>query len=764
MTEYQNRTSPAHSGCRTDTERFIKNPLIEEIISKLAQEEAGKRQYYRPVYSIHKWWARRPGTLFRAIILLAACPRYRGSLFHLQANHSLSNSSPFFQDHDLHHLTILDPFMGGGTTLVEANRMGAKVIGSDINPVSYWITRETLKTIDIEKLRAYFCELKDTAGVQIQSLYRTRCVHCSHQADTMHVFWVRAIPCLQCHRQIHLFKRTLLNEGASRNRPVSHSNPATAFCPYCLTLSIWNGRDEILCSQCRLTFQPDIATYSDGYYTCPHCSSEKLSLLQTIRAGERLRETLVAIEYWCKRCRERLYKSPDEDDLQLLRHAENEYEQRKESLLIPYQRIPEGSSSRRWRQHGYEYYRDVFNPRQLLAFNLLFEAIRQIDEPEYRNAFITIFSNSLEYNNMMTPYNFPHRKLHHLFNYHALPLTTTPVENVVWGAFEEGAGTFFNCYHRYERAKVYCERPYDKYKDGKGVIHTSFAQSEYIAAEPVSDFKQLSLTQRGALLLCGDSAHMPSIPSQSVDLVVTDPPYYDNIHYSELSNFFYVWLSLLVENTHFKNSLVQSEKEAIVNPGMGKDESEYQELLTSVFRECHRVLKDEGQLIFTFHHTKWRAWWTIYESIWQSGFRLIDFFPVKTEYKVNPHIRNKQSLDMDMVLICQKQAQPFTILSNSLEDALKRALNALNEACPPELNRLFLHFVGELLRSASCADDILQPSYEWFEQALKYFDALAGKYQHTSLPESGLDHAQLRLFEKQEAYEKEQHPASRNRV
>jgi len=734
--------------------RIIENPFIEEIISKLAQEEAGKRQYYRPVYSIHKWWARRPGTLFRAIILLASCPEYRSHLFQSQATHSLSDKSPFFQDHDLHHLTILDPFMGGGTTLVEANRMGAKVIGSDINPVSYWTTRESLKPIDLEKLRSYFCDLQESAGEPIQSLYRTRCVHCSQEADTMHAFWVRAIPCLQCRNHVHLFKRTLLNEGASRNRPVSPSNPATAFCPHCFALNRWDGHRETKCLDCQCSFHPETATYGDGYYTCKHCSSEKLSLLQTIRAGNRLHETLVAIEYWCGRCRKRLYKSPDEEDLQSLKRIEEEYERHKETLIIPHQMIPEGSSSRRWREHGFRCYRDLFNFRQILAFNLLFDAIRQIQEPEYRNAFTTVFSNSLEYNNMMTPYNFPHRKLHHLFNYHALPLTTTPVENAVWGAFEEGAGTFFNCYHRYERAKTYCMRPYDKFKNCRGEIHTSYAHSERIDAKFVSDFAQLTHTKRGALLLCGDSAHMPDVPDQSVDLIITDPPYYDNVHYSELSNFFYVWLSLLVDHPHFKAELVQSDKEAIVNAGMGKGESEYQMLLTSVFKECHRVLKDEGRLIFTFHHTKWRAWWTIYESIQHSGFRLIDYFPVKTEYKVNPHIRNKQSLDMDMVLVCQKQSQLFSVLSGSLEDVLERALKATDQTSQPEPNRLFLHFVGELFRSASCGNGI-QPSYEWFEQSLKMFDTLIRKSPNDSLSVPGMDSVQLRLFEKQETYESE---------
>jgi putative DNA methylase len=86
----------------------------EDIISKLAQDETGKRQYYRPVYSLHKWWARRPGALFRSIILLASDSD--SDLFTTTAGGSLSPYSNYFKDHNLEDFVILDPFMGGGTT------------------------------------------------------------------------------------------------------------------------------------------------------------------------------------------------------------------------------------------------------------------------------------------------------------------------------------------------------------------------------------------------------------------------------------------------------------------------------------------------------------------------------------------------------------------------------------------------------------------------------------------------------------------------
>lgn len=699
--------------------RFI-DSYAEDIISQLAQDEAGKRQYYRPIYSLHKWWARRPGALFRSIILLAT--NSDKGLFLSDADGSISILSDYFKGHNLENAVILDPFMGGGTTLVEANRLGAKVIGCDLNPVSYWIVRETLKPIDLDKLDRYFRQLESSVGERIKSMYRTHCIRCNSLSDGLYVFWVRYVKCPYCGENTYLFKRTLLNEGLSRNKPPSRFNPATTFCPQCFALNDWHGEGDCTCQSCTHNFEPRSGTYDQGYYTCSQCGREHVQLLQTLNSDQKLRERLVAIEYWCDSCGDRLYKSPDPIDLANIDLIEKTFSENREKLIFPKQKILEGASSVRWRLHNYQHYYDVFNARQLLAFNYLIDGIQAIYEEEYRNALITVFSNSLEYNNMMTPYNYPHRKLHHLFNYHALPLTTTPVENVVWGTGREGAGTFVNCYQRYVRAKRYCQAPFDRFKDLAGTVQTVVTKGEKISAQFVNSFDELKVTPRGTFLLCKDSSHLPSIPDQAVDFVITDPPYFDNIHYSELSNFFYVWLSGLLDHPFFTAENVPTQQEAIVNNGMDKGEEEYQSLLAAVFRESWRVMKNEGKLIFTFHHTKWEAWWTVLMAVIKSGFRVVDSFPVLSEYKVNPHIRNKQSLDMDLVLICQKRSIPFEPLPLLTEDILQRAMASPAKNADNNDNKLFLHFIGELLKTASSTLDDQKVDFEWFTNALVHFD------------------------------------------
>lgn len=698
-------------------QKFL-NPQYEDLVSELAQFEAGKRQYYRPIYSIHKWWARRPGALFRAIILSAIEPEIQ--LF--SDDGYFTKKSNYFRDHNYSEqpIIVLDPFMGGGTTLVEANRLGLKVVGCDLNPVSYWIVRESLNNIDIKKLEDFFLELSEIAGNRIKELYSTKCTKCGGNADTLYAFWIRYIKCPDCGSNIYLFKRSLLNEGTSRTKAPSKQNPATTFCPKCFTLNDWDGVNNCVCSSCETVFDPRNGTYDEGICHCENCGKENINLVDVMRSGQVLQERMIAIEYICGTCRGRLYKVPDTDDVAKLESIQAELDKNRDKFVIPKQKILNGDSSVRWRTHNFEYYYEVFNSRQLLAFNYLLEGIRSIPDEDYQNAFITIFSNSLEYNNMMTPYNYPHRKLHHLFNYHAMPLTTTPVENSVWGIDNDGAGTFVNCYNRYLLAKKYCQTPFDKFKDKNGEIQTIFSE-EVISADIVENFSDLQNTGRGALLLCGNSANLDQLPDKSIDFVITDPPYYDSIHYSELSNFFYVWLKNIVNHDYFIAEHVPIDDEAIVNDTMDKGENEYQELLTAVFKEAHRVLSDNGKLIFTFHHTKWKAWWTILRSIIDSGFRVIDSFPVMSEYKVNPHIRNKQSLDMDLVLICQKNIIQGDTLSLLPHEIMIRALQSIEGRFNGDNeNRLFLHFMGELLRTACATPERI--NYEWFESVLLHFD------------------------------------------
>jgi hypothetical protein len=105
------------------------------FVAGLALREKQIQQNYRPVIAVHKWFARRPGTLFRALILSEFSGR--------------PVIETFYQSHHMPELRVFDPFMGGGTTMMEANRIGCSVIGADVNPMAWWIVRQELLDLDV---------------------------------------------------------------------------------------------------------------------------------------------------------------------------------------------------------------------------------------------------------------------------------------------------------------------------------------------------------------------------------------------------------------------------------------------------------------------------------------------------------------------------------------------------------------------------------------------------------------------------------------
>ena len=109
------------------------------LIAAMALKEKQIQQNYRPIIAVHKWFARRPGVLFRGLTLAEFADR--------------PLIETFFCANDFSGRVVADPFMGGGTPLIEANRVGCDVLGFDINPMAAWIVREEIEHLDLSAYR-----------------------------------------------------------------------------------------------------------------------------------------------------------------------------------------------------------------------------------------------------------------------------------------------------------------------------------------------------------------------------------------------------------------------------------------------------------------------------------------------------------------------------------------------------------------------------------------------------------------------------------
>jgi len=209
------------------------------------------------------------------------------------------------------------------------------------------------------------------------------------------------------------------------------------------------------------------------------------------------------------------------------------------------------------------------------------------------------------------------------------------------------------------RGKQFCHKPYERLTSLRGKRYSKHTGDERIEARIAKDERDFWRDGRTALLRCESAEDLSWIPERFVDAVVTDPPYFDNIMYSELADFFYVWLRLGLADVYpwFKPLYSSRAREIIKNDKLGKTTEFFNEGLTAVLRQCSRVLKDEGLLIFTFHHNEPWAWEGIASVLMRAGFYISASPIVRSEGKSGFH-SSKGNIRYDACLVCRKQPAP----------------------------------------------------------------------------------------------------------
>lgn len=152
-----------------------------------------------------------------------------------------------------------------------------------------------------------------------------------------------------------------------------------------------------------------------GIFRCSKCETEQRILDAINGNGGRLEVELHALEGYCNRCG-RFFKRVDADDLAILEKAKREFENYKDKLLIPYQKIPtEGRSDPRPVNHGYTHFWQMFNERQLLCLSRLLDEILKISDDNIRELMLIAFSDCLDANNMFCKYEIQWHKISLLF-------------------------------------------------------------------------------------------------------------------------------------------------------------------------------------------------------------------------------------------------------------------------------------------------------------------------------------------------------------
>jgi hypothetical protein len=201
-----------------------------------------------------------------------------------------------------------------------------------------------------------------------------------------------------------------------------------------------------------------------------------------------------------------------------------------------------------------------------------------------------------------------------------------------------------------------------------------YGKSRPMGAPVLDAWPEDGLPPGAIYLSCGDST-ATDLPDRCVDAVITDPPFYDNVHYSELADFFHVWQSLWLTPENNEPAATTRNAREVQDTDSGR----FSDKLTGVFAECHRVLKDDGLLVFSYHHSREDGWISVAAAVLSACFKLVQAQPVKAEMSVaTPKLAAKSPIDLDVLMVCRKAADDRRRL-HSPADALETAESAASD-------------------------------------------------------------------------------------
>jgi len=576
---------------------------------RLARYETYNKHHYRPNTYLHKWWGRRCGSTFRLILKgLVDDPARAG----------------YYAPGGLEGKIILDPMIGGGTTLHEAIRLGAGVIGLDIDPIPVLQARATLTEGRLDALRAGFDRFHAALRDEIGDCFRTHCPVCDEPTPAWYALH-------GARRRCACGEVVVVDSLVIRHQP---DGTTLCLCPRCGELDAGDGHT---CAASGL------ALFEKTQTVCPTCG-ETFEDLADVPFYARYRLLVVAGHCHAHGL---FHRTPDWRDHEHLAAADA----RRAALPFAPEAfgVVSGDKSAQLLRRGIHSYLDLFSSRQL-AF--LDAAGRYLpEEPLVRLNLALLVSTALEFNSMLCGYKGMAQRragaVRHTFAYHGYAFPYTALEtNPLYP--RQASGTLLKLYAgRIDRARRWAARPQERDLNAPRAAFVPIAgerdggQEVDCAAELTGGPQRFFVRQASAVAL--------PVESGSVDAVVTDPPYYDSIQYDDLAAFFRVWLRHFLPaaaDWHYDGAGVAVHSERVAG------DDRYVQMMTAIFRECRRALRPEvGRLIFTFHHWQPQAWAALTTALYDAGFVLLNRYVVHAEHPISVHIRNAHALTHDAILV-----------------------------------------------------------------------------------------------------------------
>ena len=668
-----------------------------------------------PTYYLHVWWARRPLVASRAAVLASLLPADADREKFLRALGILgdpvaakkrielatregerlgaaaygyprafgytpsTSDRNWLAEHVPNNVIILDPTAGGGSVPIESVRLGLESKSNDLNPVAALIERATIEW-PLE-FGSAVKEVFEEIGAELTSRVRERLANTFSDEpvdDTRPdgYLWARTVTCPYCSGLVPLSPNwRLAPDGTGvRLNPELGTGPNSGgrFCSF-----------EVVSS--AADHSPGTVSRGDG--VCPYVDCERVidgdEIKRQAQAG-RMGEQLYAVVY--KKRVEKILKSgkrgkdrwvrgyrvprPEDDNGAEIRAMLDAKLPEWEAFnILPSELIGDLSNyDRGHKMYGMHKWTDLFSPRQLLCHATSVEVFQEMLDADKTDAETGQLSGVRK-----AAYGYLALALDKLLNYNSRMSVWMPTREVVANTFNRHGFAF--CWSHAEMAPLVVGLGYD-WAIGQtakcidelvALIRPADADSAgplFAGVDGTSGASSPDDVPPSIDITCKPADSLDHIEDASIDAVVMDPPYYDNVMYAELSDFFYVWLKRTAGHVFpelFRGHLTDKDNEAVANQARFKGEKgakvlagrDYQERMASIFAECRRVLKPDGLMTLMFTHKATGAWDALTKGLMEAGFVITASWPINTEAEGSLHIKKKAAAKSTIFLVCR---------------------------------------------------------------------------------------------------------------
>lgn len=590
------------------------------------------------------------------------------------------NNSPTYQDLATLHAvlsrqwgtipSVLDPTAGGGAIPFTAQRYGLPAFANDLNPVAVGILE-----VCLDAASNFGTDIVDDARRLGETL-------CGRIGARLAPFFAREDP--DEHVTAYIHAHTVACPRTGGPVPLSPSwwlNKAGDKFAAKL-VPVWDDEgapshiDFRVVSGDAIDFDPNEGTVSRGVATSPWdgLTIDGDYIKAEAQAG-RMWSSLYAVAVWKPRKSgrgkiARIREATEIDALALEKAAKEladlEAGRWMANDILPHEAIPAGLKTSEPHRYGIAHWREMFTPRQQLTHGVFVEEWRRLrdevlsttaDEPRSRAtlALLAMMQNkALNYNARLCVWHISRGTIANLFSKHDFAFAWSH------GEFEGSEALYPWC----------LSQVLDAYKKLAGLLQPSdqvdSAALNLLTQQAATDGKVATPGQ--VTLTSGSATDLSHLRDQAVECVNIDPPYYDNVMYAELADFFYVWEKRTLgtlQPDRFSQELTDKDNEAVANPARfdfakGKQrkqlaDSDYESKMRDIFAESRRVLRDDGILIVWFTHKRADAWDTLGAALMDAGFTIETSWPINTESGISLHQANVNAAKSTIVLVCRKR-------------------------------------------------------------------------------------------------------------